>query len=207
MVDKCVPRRRGRPPAFAPDDALDAAVRIFWRSGFDGADLDEIAAAVGATKPSLYRRFGDKRTLFRRALERYKQTTGGEALGAFLAEADIRAATRAFLATTMVNVSGARGPKGCMIACVASQAAETMDEVRAFCAEVQAQGVEVMAARFRREVEGGHLAPAPAPEVRARTLLALMQGAALRARHGEDYESLMAGLDDTVALVLATVEP
>src|SRR3546814_3569723 len=55
-------RLPGRPRGFDPNDALDAAALHFWRDGFDAADVGGIASAIGITKPSLYRLFGDKRS-------------------------------------------------------------------------------------------------------------------------------------------------
>src|SRR3546814_19626919 len=52
-------RLPGRPRGFDPNDALDAAALHFWRDGFDAADVGGIASAIGITKPSLYRLFGE----------------------------------------------------------------------------------------------------------------------------------------------------
>jgi AcrR family transcriptional regulator len=60
--------RRGRPPKESEREVderiLDAARKIFLGRGFEGASMDEIAAAARAGKPTIYTRFGDKRALF-----------------------------------------------------------------------------------------------------------------------------------------------
>lgn len=196
-------RKRGRPPAFDPDDALDAAVDLFWRNGFAKTDLDAVAAAIGATKPSLYRCFGDKRALFRRALDRYAQTTGSAAMQAFLHQDDIALAARAFLETTVDTVSDpAGGPRGCMIACVATEAAETMEDVRDFCADVQRRSHGLITARFELETRKGRVDAATRPETRAQMMIAMMQNLALRARAGEGRATLRADVDESVELLL-----
>lgn len=61
----------GRPRGFDETQALDAAIEVFWRLGYEGASLTELTHAMGINKPSLYAAFGSKEKLFVRALERY----------------------------------------------------------------------------------------------------------------------------------------
>ncbi|MFX9065674.1 helix-turn-helix domain-containing protein, partial [Acinetobacter baumannii] len=74
---------------FALDDALDRAVDMFWEHGYEGVDVERIAAAVNVTKPALYRAFGDKSTLLLKAVERYAVVHGGPIIAQFQAEPDI----------------------------------------------------------------------------------------------------------------------
>lgn len=67
----------GRPRAFDAAQALDAAIEVFWRLGYEGASLAELTEAMGIKKPSLYAAFGSKEELFVRALERYGQRYHG----------------------------------------------------------------------------------------------------------------------------------
>lgn len=60
-----------RPRSFDPDDVLEIARQVFWQKGFQATSLDEITAASGIAKPSLYAAFGDKHALFLRVLDRY----------------------------------------------------------------------------------------------------------------------------------------
>jgi AcrR family transcriptional regulator len=62
---------KGRPREFCVDQALAAALRVFWRKGFDGASLTDLTDAMGITRPSLYAAFGNKEELFRKALDLY----------------------------------------------------------------------------------------------------------------------------------------
>ena len=65
------PKRMGRPRSFDIDRALDRALMVFWRKGYEGASLSDLTKAVGVNRPSLYAAFGDKEALFRKALDRY----------------------------------------------------------------------------------------------------------------------------------------
>src|SRR5262245_44247719 len=71
MVQKHEKRPRGRPRAYDPEDALARATARFWRGGFAGTSLDELSAATGMNRPSLYGAFGDKRALYLKTLDRY----------------------------------------------------------------------------------------------------------------------------------------
>src|SRR5690349_5468094 len=61
----------GRPREFDLDERLDRAMRVFWRLGYEGAGLAELTEAMGISRPSLYAAYGNKETLFRKAVERY----------------------------------------------------------------------------------------------------------------------------------------
>jgi TetR/AcrR family transcriptional repressor of nem operon len=62
---------RGRPKSFNDNDALERAMRVFWRSGYDATSLDDLLRVMEIPRQSLYRTFGDKRTLFLKALKFY----------------------------------------------------------------------------------------------------------------------------------------
>jgi AcrR family transcriptional regulator len=62
---------RGRPRSYDPEVALQRATEAFWKSGYAGTSVDDLAAAMGMNRPSLYAGFGDKRTLYLKALNRY----------------------------------------------------------------------------------------------------------------------------------------
>ena len=64
-----------RPKAFDPTQALDAALATFWQRGYEKTSLDDLIAATGVGRQSLYDTFGDKRALYLRALDRYRETT------------------------------------------------------------------------------------------------------------------------------------
>src|SRR5258706_8145264 len=61
----------GRPRAFDVDEALDRALDVFWRQGYEGTALSDLTAAMGINRPSLYAAFGNKEELFGKVLDRY----------------------------------------------------------------------------------------------------------------------------------------
>jgi AcrR family transcriptional regulator len=65
--------RMGRPRGFAEDIALEAAMRVFWEKGYEGATLADLTEAMGINRSSLYASFGDKEAIFRMAMARYAE--------------------------------------------------------------------------------------------------------------------------------------
>ena len=70
----------GRPRQYDPDHALAKAAAAFWKGGYAGTSLDELAAATGMNRPSLYAAFGDKRDLYLKTLERYQRKSRAKTL-------------------------------------------------------------------------------------------------------------------------------
>src|SRR6201990_2545683 len=64
---------RGPPREFDVDEALTAALRVFWSKGYEGASMTDLTEAMGITRPSLYAAFGNKEALFRKALDLYER--------------------------------------------------------------------------------------------------------------------------------------
>ena len=203
MVNNNALRRApGRPRSFDPDAALDQAIALFWAEGFEAVDVERIARAVGVTKPSLYRLFGDKSSLFLYALQRYGALHGTKALAAFAAEPDVAKAVAAFLELT-VRASTQKGrPLGCLLACIAMGEAGRSAVVRAFCAQALTGLVALLTERFEQETKAGHLSARPSARTRAQLLADTVQGIALRARAGISRSDLLRDARNYPALIL-----
>lgn len=106
---------RGRPRNFDTDTALDRALEVFWRHGFQGASLSELTAAMGLNKPSLYAAFGDKESLYLKALERYVTLCATEHAAKLDAEPDARRAVAAFLHSIAAMLVHPKLPGGCYV--------------------------------------------------------------------------------------------
>ena len=65
--------RMGRPRGFDEDAALEAAMRVFWQKSYEGTSIADLTEAMGINRSSLYAAFGDKESIFRRAMERYRE--------------------------------------------------------------------------------------------------------------------------------------
>src|ERR1700676_250482 len=119
-----------RPRSFDPDEALDLARDVFWQNGFQAKSLDEITAASGIAKPSLYAAFGDKNALFLKVLDRYHEGILGWAERVLAQPGSAREAVRQWLAGFVPYCSGEKGHRGCLSINAATDGALDQAEIR-----------------------------------------------------------------------------
>ena len=107
---------KGRPRKFDVDKALENAMLVFWRNGYEGSSLSELTAAMGINRPSLYGAFGDKKQLFFRALDRYVADYGSKGIAQLPKYPDITDAIAAFFNCIVEQLTNSQLPNGCLIA-------------------------------------------------------------------------------------------
>ena len=103
----------GRPRSFDREQALDAAMRVFWKQGYEGASLTALTAAMGINRPSLYAAFGDKASLFREAVARYGAGPGRYVRRA-LGQPRARQVAEMLLRGTVAMATDTANPGGCL---------------------------------------------------------------------------------------------
>ena len=180
------PKRRGRPRAYDPQAALQRATDSFWRSGYSGTSLDEICAATGMNRPSLYAAFGDKHTLYLKALEHYWQL-GLVTMREALADRDRPLAEvlmRAYDAQLSIYFSGEGRPRGCFAVGTATTEAVEDPEIRSALAEGLRALDADLEARLQIARETGELKADADPAALAMVASATLHTIAIRARAG-----------------------
>lgn len=182
--------RGGRPRAFDPDQALDAAMHLFWQHGYEATSLAMLREAMGLTPPQIYSAFTDKETLFRKALARYHETEIGFALEALSAPVSTGEAVRRLLLGAAEAYSRPGKPGGCLFvrgALAASpQAQNIADELRDFRKASEA----AIAARLAMGRAKGDLPENLSVEGFAKYLAGVMNGMSIQARDGASTEEL-----------------
>ena len=150
---------RGRPREFDLAAALDHALEIFARDGYEGASVNEIAAAIGISKPSLYAAFGDKEALFLAALDRYGTVVGARRVALLNDEPDVRRAIEGFLLSVADTYTDPARPGGCLVVSGTStvDAAAVPDRVKTRICEALRAGETAIACRLARAKEEGVL--------------------------------------------------
>src|ERR1700720_2464784 len=105
--------KMGRPRGFDTTAALDAAMRVFWEKGYEGATLADLTDAMGINRSSLYASFGDKEALFRIAIARYAEGPAAY-LKKALQEPPVRAVEEALLRGALELLTDPSHPRGCL---------------------------------------------------------------------------------------------
>lgn len=179
----------GRPRSFDVDDALDRALEVFWRHGYEGASLPDLTAAMGISRPSLYAAFGNKEELFRRALDRYAEHSSVY-LREAIAEPTAEAVARKLLFGAAAAAGDPKRPRGCFLVQGALACSGEADDVRRAAAERRAAGQALLRRRFRKAAEEGDLPPDVDPADLARYVFALLHGMAVHAAGGAKRDEL-----------------
>lgn len=181
--------RRGRPRAFNTEEALDRALEVFWRKGYEGASLDELTGAMGISRPSLYAAFGDKEGLFRKALDRYAEgpsSFGREALK----EPTARAVVERFLLGAVKMQADPSTPPGCLMVHGALASGDGADSVRRELNSRRAADEAGLRRRLIRAKAEGDLPPDVNPADLARYVVTVVRGMAVQAAGGATHKEL-----------------
>ncbi|MFD1295977.1 TetR/AcrR family transcriptional regulator [Lysobacter gummosus] len=184
-------RPRGRPRAFDREQALETAMQLFWRQGFEATSLNDLTTAMGIAPPSLYAAFGSKEQLFREAIGRYlQQFRCNHAATLQAPEVTAREAFGRLFAAIANGFSGCGHPSGCMLIAAdvggGSAAAHLREELSAHRLSIEA-GFRARIERGQREgdVDAGTDAAAL-----AKFLATVVQGLSIQARDGASAAQL-----------------
>jgi len=180
---------KGRPRQFDVDEALERALRVFWRRGYEGATLPELTQAMGIKRPSLYAAFGSKEELFRKALDRYVEGPAAYVREA-LNEPTARAVAGRLLGGAIDLLTDRRNPRGCLVVQGALACGETAESVRRELAARRVAGEVAVRQRFERARADGDLPAEADPADLARYVVTVMRGMAVQAAGGASREDL-----------------
>jgi AcrR family transcriptional regulator len=196
------PKRRGRPRAYEPEVALAKALDLFRKDGFAGTSLDDLSAATGMNRPSLYGAFGDKRELYIKSYQRYRADARAAMVDIFRDELPIRKRLERIFAVALdIYLSGDAGPRGCFTVMTAASEAVSDPQIRAMVLEGFSDLDKAFAACFRLAREKGELPETVDPVVLAQLASSTIHTIAIRARAGvprKDLEAIVKGAIDVM---------
>jgi AcrR family transcriptional regulator len=181
----------GRHRQFDIDTALEAALTVFWRKGFEGASYTDLTQATKVERPGLYAAFGNKEALFLRVLDRYF-----EHYWAYVPASLERTTSRQVAADLLdgaVDLT-TRYPDrtGCLGINAALAVSDDAEPVRLALVEARAAGEKSLRERFERAQAEGDLAESADPAVLAAYLMAVVHGISVQAKAGFPRELLSA---------------
>jgi AcrR family transcriptional regulator len=179
--------RLGRPRAFDPNVALDRAMHVFWAKGYEGASLSSLTRAMRINRPSLYAAFGNKKQLFRKALDRYMDGPVAYFAKALEVPKARDVVGQIFLGTARM-AGDPRTPAGCLmvqgaLACGNASARQEVAARRA-AAEVALRG------RLQRAKCEGDLPKNADPAELAHYVMTVVRGMAVQSAGGASRDQL-----------------
>jgi len=192
----------GRPMKFDPDIALERAMEAFWSKGFEACSLQDLLKATGLSKSSLYHTFGDKRRLFQRCLERYREQSAQQ-LANHLRQGR---SARSFIADTLnaaaLEARSDGKPRGCFVMNTATEFAQSDAEM----ADLVAGSLERFRGVYREAVrqgqEAGEITTERSAEELAAYLVTAMGGLRTMVKGGMDVATARA----TVEIILRALD-
>ena len=190
----------GRPRGFDKDVALEKALEVFWRKGYDGASLADLTEAMGINKPSLYSAFGNKDQLFLKAIEAYENRPCAF-FDPSLQEATAYKVVESMLFGAAANFTEQEHPKGCLIVQGALSCSETAQSVREALVAKRQEGESRLRARLEEAQQRGEIEADVDVSTLARYIGTVLQGMAIQANNGASTDDLM----DVAKMTLATL--
>jgi len=190
MKSNQVRSQLGRPRGFDADRALDRALTVFWRNGYEGASLPALTKAMGINRPSLYAAFGNKEALFRQAVERYERGPASYAHKA-LKQPTAREVVEALLDGVVALLTRPQNPGGCLMVQGALACGENAKRIRQEMASLRAAGVAAIRRRFQRAIDEGDLPANADASALARFVATVLHGMAVQAASGATRKELL----------------
>jgi AcrR family transcriptional regulator len=188
-----------RPRSFDPDEALDLARDVFWQKGFQGTSLDDITAATGLNKPSLYAAFGDKNALFLKVLDRYHARIVANAERVLKEGPAARDAIERWLTSFVPFCSGIKGSRGCLSVNTAADGAADQKAVRKRIERFNRKLEQLLSDRLR--ADRAQFSEAFDPDAAAHAIMAIYLGRMVLAKDAPDAARVRATLNQAVRLL------
>jgi AcrR family transcriptional regulator len=179
----------GRPRNFDPEKALDQALKVFWAKGYEGASLPDLTAAMGINRPSLYAAFGNKQSLFKKALDRYINGHASYMHDA-LAQPTARAVAEKLLHGAVQNLTDPNNPRGCLAVQGALACGDDADCMRKELIRHRESLVTALRDRLSRAKKENDLPRESNPADLARYLATVLHGLSVQATGGASRKDL-----------------
>ena len=182
-------RTLGRPRSFETGKALDAAMKVFWRKGYEGASLADLTRAMGINRPSLYAAFGDKESLFRKVLDRYDNGPAGYVREA-LNQPTARAAIERLMEGAAELATASSNPRGCLFVQGALACGDGAKVIRNDLILRRDAGEKAVRQRLKRAQAEGDLPRDANSADLARYVVTMIHGIAVQAASGAARDQL-----------------
>ncbi|MFK8259299.1 TetR/AcrR family transcriptional regulator [Erwinia sp. AnSW2-5] len=189
--DAGIRKSRGRPKTFDREAALDKALELFWRHGYEGTSLADLVEATGAKAPTLYAEFTNKEGMFRAAVDRYTEKFARQSEAALACpESCVASGIENYFRSTAACFTDGKKPGGCFFICTSSTLSADSSEVAEMLRDRHNNQEQHLLAFLQARQAAGELDPRTSVSALAAYLCCLLQGMSVRAREGATHAEL-----------------
>ncbi|MFT4677024.1 MAG: AcrR family transcriptional regulator [Patiriisocius sp.] len=178
-------KSRGRPKQYDPEQAILAAMQVFWTKGLAATSLDDLSTAMDMNRPSIYNAFGSKEVIYLRALNTFCGQLDAALDGTLGQAAEFQLGLLSFYYQAIDVYCGPEAQLGCFLACTAPVEVINHEGVSTALASLINDLDQKIAVYVRDAVASGSLAQPDEPMVIAKLIQGVLHTLALRARAGE----------------------
>jgi len=180
----------GRPRSFDREQALERAMLLFWRQGYEATSVSQLTQAIGINPPSLYAAFGDKHRLFSEAVQRYQDTSGTVMTRALAGARTAREAIGRLLRDLAAEYTRPDRPRGCMVITAAVNCGPASEDVKSELRALREASRQAIQDRIAADVRAGLLPPTVDTAALAAFYASVIQGMSTQAVDGADRPTL-----------------
>jgi AcrR family transcriptional regulator len=197
---KLLARPRGRPRGFDRDKALECALRLFWRRGFEATSISDLTKAMRITPPALYTAYGNKKRLFLEAVDRYEQQAGCFAQRALTEEPTAELAIRCLLDGAVKSFTKPDTPKGCLVVLGAINCTAASGDIYKALAMRRRDAEKAVRARIAAGQSAGELPDDLDVDALTGMVTATLYGLAIKAKDGASRAQLHGIVDQAMRM-------
>lgn len=188
-------RPRGRPRTFDRQMALDAAMNLFWRHGYEGTSIADLTLAMGFTPPTLYAAFGSKEDLYREVIQHFLLRNERQRMDGALQQVSAYSMLQYYLYAAAESFTDPNTPAGCMVATAALQCAVENQSIAQEVARIRRQMFMAFVERLDLAKSNGELPTTIDSLALANFYTAIVQGMSVQAIDGASCTALIAVAD------------
>lgn len=181
---------KGRPRKFNADTALNKALTVFWKQGYEGTSIDDLTEAMGINRPSLYAAFGNKEELFGKVMDLYRADPASYVNRA-LEKPTAREVFAGLLYGVVDLLTNPENPGGCMFVQAALVCGDASKNIRTELAARRLGGEREIRERFERARTDGDLSIDSDPAILAKFAATLIWGLSVQSASGCSREELL----------------